>query len=365
MNSIRLSKSSFFQIVLLTFYVLLFLKSYVESGSIWQNVLTVSYIILGILMSFYFYSKLKENSAILVFISVMILTAFITSIFGENYRLEDIVLIFTYYGIAFIPLLFNLNYKLFLGFLYILLLFFIISMIRGVNPNELFNISRNFVSVVLLIGLSLYIISCVQNQRHPNFFVILLSFIISVWATGRGGIISIALILITYPFISKIRKWYKFLILFFLAIFTFTVYSYFEDILFQFGLGRFSSMGLVDIRSEINADYLEKLLSSTRYILFGVPLSEIPSIVELDYNPHNSFIRLHIFYGLVGFIFLFFVIIYSIIHYLKTKNFFFMILLIALLIRSYVDSTSFHGPLDPPIYIFLFYALKNISFKKK
>jgi hypothetical protein len=364
MSSIRLQKSLFFQIVLLTFYVLLILKNYVESEGTLQKILTVSYIILGILMSLHFYAKLKRNSAILFFMSLMILAALLTSVLGENYRLEDIILMFTYYGVAFIPLLFKLNYKLFLGFVYVQLFFFIISIIREVNPNELFNVSRNFVSVVLLIGLSLYIISCVQNQRHPNFFVILLSFIISIWATGRGGIISIALILITYPFILKIRKWYKFLILFFLIIFTGVVYSYFEDILFQFGLGRFSSMGLVDVRSEINADYLEESLSSIRYILFGTPLSKIPLIVELDNNPHNSFIRLHIFYGLVGLIFLFFAVIYSIIHYLKAKNFFFMILLIALLVRSYVDSTSFHGPLDPLIFFFLFYALKDRSFKK-
>jgi hypothetical protein len=348
----------------LAFYVFFFLKSYVESGSALQNILIIGYIVLGLMMSLHFYNRLKKNSAILVFISAMILTACLTSIFGENYRLEDIILIFTYYGVAFIPLMFDLNYKLFLGFLYVLLLFFIISIIRGINPNDLFNISRNFVSVVLLIGLSLYIISCVQNQRNPNFLVILLSFIISIWATGRGGIISIGIILITYPFFLKVKKKYKFLALFFLIVFVFLVYFYFEDILLQFGLGRFSSMGLVDIRSEVNAYYLDKSLSSTPYILFGVPYSEIPLIVELDYNPHNSFIRLHAFYGLLGFIFLFFAVIYSDLYYLKTKNYFFMILLIVLLIRSYVDSTSFHGPLDPLIYFFIFYTIKDISFKK-
>ena len=124
-------------------------------------------------------------------------------------------------------------------------------------------------------------------------------------------------------------------------------------------------MGLQDSRTDINQDYISKSTNSLSYVLFGSPLLDIPSIAEVEGNPHNSFIRLHVYYGLFGFIFVIFILISTVIKLLINSQYLLLYFTISLLIRSATDSAAFHGALDPLIFFSVFFAFKNrIIFSK-
>jgi hypothetical protein len=347
------------------------LKNYIVSeNSILPNALTAGYLVLGIMATLNF--KLKKNSVMLLFIVAMILLACTTALFGPNYRINDVLLIFCYFGIALIPVYYKLNHKLFLWFAYIITLFFVPFLLSNTDPNHVFNInyvSRNYISCVLLIGLAYHIISCFQNDKTPNFILITLSLAIAIWAIGRGGIIAIGFIWLAYPFLLKIKTKYKIWMFIGIIGLSFFVFFNFKDVLFQYGLGRFKSMGIGGERENINGEYLQATLQSVRNFLFGCPLSKIPTIValgidpNLPINPHNAIIRAHVYYGIGGLLLLLGILQFAAYKFFVTRNYLLLVLLISLLLRSSVDSTAFHGPFDTMIYALLFYAIK-ISTKR-
>jgi hypothetical protein len=362
---IPLTNSTIAQASIILFQVLIMLKNYTENVMLFK-IVTACYITLGLLVTFC--SKLKVRSPVLLFIATMILFSGITALFGPNYRTNDIILIFFYFGIALIPIYYKLNYKVFLWFAYLIVLFFVPFIIQNTDPNDVFNpayTSRNFISCVLLTGLAYHIISCFQNDKRPSFILIILSLIIAIWAIGRGGIISIGFILVAYPFMLKIRTRYKVLIFSAIAALSLIAFFVFKDVLLQYGLGRFTSMGMGSERANINSDYLEASLHSIRNFLFGCPLYKIPALISLGIdpnlpiNPHNALIRAHVYYGLGGLLLLMGVILFASYKLLITRNYILLILLISLLFRSLLDSISFHGPFDTMIYTLLFYSIKK------
>jgi hypothetical protein len=368
---IPLTNSAIAQAAIILFHVLLMLKSYVGTDNeLLAKIFTASSISIGLLVTFRF--RLKANSLILLFITLMILFACAAALLGPNYRVNDIILVFNYFGIALIPVYYTLNHKVFLWFAYIIALFFVPFIISGADSNYVFNInyaSRNYISCVLLIGLAYHIISCFQNDKRPNFILITLSLIIAIWAVGRGGIIAIGFIWISYPFMLKIKVRHKILIFMLIAISSLVAFYIFKDVLLQYGLGRFKSMGMGGAREDINADYLQATFHSFRNFLFGCPLNEIPAIValgidpNLPVNPHNAFIRIHVYYGLGGLVLLIFMLTFSAYKFFRARNYLLLVLLMSLLARSAVDSISFHGPFDTIIYALLFLAIKNYRVK--
>jgi hypothetical protein len=332
---------------------------------------TAGYVALGILITFCF--KLKGNSLVLLFIVAMILCACITALFGPNYRINDMLLIFCYFGIALIPVYYKLNHKLFLWFAYILALFFVPFLIANTDPNDVFNpayASRNIISCVLLIGLAYHIIACFQNNKTPNFILITLSFLIAIWAIGRGGIIAIGFIWIAYPFMLKIKRRYQLLMLAGFIVLALFVFFSFKALLLQYGLGRFVSMGMGGERENINADYLQATFHSVRNFLFGCPLNEIPTLVALGIdpnfpiNPHNGIIRAHVYYGIGGLLLIVFMSMLSAYKFFTTHSYSLLVLFMALFMRSMVDSISFHGSFDTMIYALIFYAIKDYRVAK-
>jgi hypothetical protein len=320
----------------------------------------LSYVIIGLLLSLFLYFKLTEKTISNFLITFLLLFALTTSIFSSNYRYEDILLIFSYFGLGLIPAFFTLNKKLFTVFAYLIISFFFYQMFNGILPDFMFpRTSRNFISVCLLIGCSYHIISCIQNSSRPSFFIFLCSFIISIYAIGRGGIISFAILLFFYPFTLDIKLKYKVLIVFSFLLISVSGLLYFQTFLNDSGLKRFDSMGIESERSSINSDYLIAALKSPISMFFGADYNRIPSIVFVELNPHNSFIRLHVYYGLLGFIIFISFLVYSMIIFFSKRQYIYLLLISVLLIRSFLDSSAFHGPFDPIIFGLIFIAVKN------
>lgn len=356
----------FLQFIIPIFYLLIFFKNYIgEQNKEVQLVFTGLYIFIGVILTIILVPRVQRNSLIAIVIYSLIILSLITSIFSENYRIEDNILIFTYFGIALIPFFVTLNYTIYKVFAYSIILFFLVQIINGVNSNNIFDVSRNFISVSLLWGVGFHIISCFQNNRIPSILIIILSLAVSIWATGRGGIIAFSLLLVFMPFLIKTNKFYKFMVIgFIIGLSIYTFYNLY-DLLFEFGLGRFEDMQFESERSTINNDYLNCIFISISNLMVGANIMDIPSIIEVDGNPHNSFIRLHVYYGLFGFVLLFSLLTFTTIKLFFKKNYLYLLLLIVLLVRSAVDSIAFHGPFDPLIYFLIFHAIANVEIINK
>ena len=356
MNSAENKEGNFLiQLIIPLYFGLLLAKFYfAERIPILSTLLTVSFVSLGFFTLLFVITKFKKNALIPNFIFLLLLCIVSTFPLSENYRIFDLFLVVNYLGIGLLPLFYNLNFKLYRVFAFLCVLFFIPYIVTGVGPSEIFAVSRNFISVVLLIGIGYHMISCVQNDKNVNFLLILLGLFISLWAIGRSGIAVFAILLLTVPFISNYRFIYKLLLLTLILVAGIYAFNIFSDTLFKTALYRIERSGGEEERTTMNQEYLDVTFSSLKNILFGTNLHEIESLKEVDYNPHNSFIRLHIYYGLIGFISIISLICYAFKDYLFTKNRLYFLLLFVLLFRSAVDSTAFHGPLDPLIFSLLF-----------
>lgn len=357
-NSIHLKDNAKASNVLWLFYVSLFFK------------FTFSTTSLGLLFSFLstfialsitcvLYNQLTKFNQFKKFILLMFLFAVSCSVYSNNYRLNDYLLSIQYFGVALIPIFYKLNYSLFKWTLIILILYFIFHIVIGTNPNNIFSTSRNTVSIFLLIFYSYHVISAVQNKYPINIVLLCASFFISIWAMGRGGIVSIGFLLIVMPFCRDNKISIK-LLLTYILIFIVLIYIvvHFGESVLKSALMRFDSMGMdSNGRDEPNAEYLRLVFSSVFNFLFGGNLVDNPVFEALDLNPHNSLIRLHVYYGFCGFLLVAFFSIRSLIKYLIGINWVYIVLFLALFMRSLVDSAAFHGPFDGILYYLILYPI--------
>ncbi|MCS4227934.1 hypothetical protein [Sphingobacterium sp. BIGb0165] len=354
------------QFIIPAYFIFLISKFAIGDSIPGANALFTSlFVMMGYSALFLLLRRFTKGAIIPAFVSLLVFCVLFIVPFSENYRLVDFFLVFNYFGIALIPIFYTLNFKIYRLLAYLTICYFFFFIIKGTVPDEVFSISRNFISVVLLISVGFHIISATQNNRKPSPLILVLALFVAVWGVGRSGIFSFSVLLVLIPLLSNYKFLYKFLLISLILILSIYAYTYFADSIFYTALYRIENMGAEDVRETMNQEYLKTTFTSLSNIIFGTPLLDIESLAQVEYNPHNSFIRLHIFYGLFGFIIIICSIIYALIKYVKIGNYVFMVLLMVLLFRSSVDSTAFHGPLDPLIFYLLFMPLKNIKLVKR
>ena len=140
----------------------------------------------------------------------------------------------------------------------------------------------------------------------------------------------------------------------------FYIYNFYGEYIFSIGFARFQSMGIQDSRTDINAEYISESSRTIQNLMFGSPLDNVIAIKEVEGNPHNSFIRLHVYFGIIGVVIFISIFILSIFKLFKMRAYLLLYLLFALLLRAFTDSAAFHGVFDPLIYFLLFYPLKSL-----
>ena len=170
-----ISKYKLIEKIPLLYCILIFLKFYI--GPEYQpvnNIVASLFILIGFGANFFFLSKLKNKSFIFYFIFLFLSSSIITALFSSNYRVQDLILIYSYIGFGLIPIFQRLNYLFFKMFAYLVIAFFVYLIFVGVDASEVFNVSRNFISIFLLIVVGYHIISSYQNQLTPSFLIIIL-----------------------------------------------------------------------------------------------------------------------------------------------------------------------------------------------
>jgi hypothetical protein len=363
---VLLSKNFFYGALIPTFFLFLFIKFFIsEDKALLLIILNLLIVLLGVLITVKFFIKNYPSFFVHKFIGFLAACAIVNFIFSPNCRIQDLFLSISYIGLALIPLYIKLSYKFYKWVLVFAITYFFALMYLDTDPNDVFNVSRNFVSIFLLIIFGLHLISSIQNNEQPSLLLLFACFLISIWAVGRGGILTFSFLVILYPLVVKLKLKYRLIILVLYVLGSLYVFNFYSDYILKIGFERFQSMGIQDSRTDINQDYINKSINSFSNFLFGSPLKDIPSIAEVEGNPHNSFIRLHVYYGLFGFIFVIFILVSTAIKLLINMQYLLLYFTIALLIRSATDSAAFHGALDPLIFFSVFFAFKDNIITKK
>ncbi len=188
----------------------------------------------------------------------------------------------------------------------------------------------------------------------------------SIFAVGRGGIVSIGFLLCIVLIInirnisgellnSRRKKALYILILFF---FVLCGYFWGDANVYEKLFGRFFSLGMNNHgRFDIWISYYHKTFENIVYIMEGAPISDIPYIFyRYAGNLHNSILNIHAFNGLISVIIVFLFAIQTIFSSIKKKQFLFLSCFIAITFRGLTDQV-FWGTVGTPV--FMFFLLKQ------
>ncbi len=252
---------------------------------------------------------------------------------------------------------------------YSLAVYFLSFMLTGIDISSVmeFN-SWNGISMLMLVAcISLYIILSMENKKI-DLKPAVVTLIISIWGVGRSGIISSSVLLLGLIFV-KFRAKPKYIVI---------IYLFIASLLFVFlifGIDYYlyeaeNANAVRHLEESMARSQSERLPIWTNYynnldisrVIFGVNVAEDPwpEGERLAYNYHNSFIFLHAQTGIMGLITLALMIL-SILKFYRI-NPVFLILLMALILRSSTDSVIFFSRFDFVPFFFIFYFLKRRPF---
>ena len=326
---------------------------------------------IGIVM---FVISRKPNTAFSIVAIVYFISGILNIITVGNLTLNDVIADIFFFGIAYIMLVCPCTYFQGTISFYIMYLTFLSMYLRGANTHSLLTSSGNYISVLLIIAVSLYYISLEQSERQMMIWDVapaFLCFFLAVWAKGRGGILSTGLlvVLMMIQLMLQIQsKNRKRILVFFILLFSIGVVMLLPDFSITkwfFSLGKWAYRGTDNsARAQIWSSYLEKMSENLIYILFGAPLDQISVISRLGGNCHNSFLQLHAYNGLLMIMVFLLYLVRSLVFYIKSKNWICISMLLVFCIRALTDKFIF-GQYGMPLMLYFilrpYYQVKPIS----
>lgn len=225
------------------------------------------------------------------------------------------------------------------------------------------NVSENYLSVILIMNIiTIYMVKFRQKETItilPAF----IGFFLSIMAIGRSGIVTSGFLLVLVLWL----KWRHFSVLkkavSFLALITpilaimFLKWGAILNILENMSVfEKFTNGGLDSpSRDIIKEAYLSNINSFTFFV--GYNYADNYWFQHYGLNPHNSYIRLHYFSGILFFVIIL-LLLMSLLKLVK-KNIFFAGMLAVILIRSWTDSVIFLTLFDYVLVLLVLTALYN------
>ncbi len=240
----------------------------------------------------------------------------------------------------------------------------------GVGSNVYLAVSNNYISIFLLAPLLIYYVK--KEMYHcaisikPAIIVWVMCFI----GGGRGGLLVASFLLCCllfyrYKKMPNVRE--KFLISFIFPVFVITAATVLLPVVINhFGdyrvVSRFMEIGFnSDSRLRMWREYFE-LLKDSKYLLLGGPLGEVFWAAKFyNGNLHNSFLMVHAFFGLGGFIAIVIMMMSSFKFAVQQQRWIFIICFIAFCMRAFTDHVFGCYRLTP---VFLFFLLYPIAERK-
>jgi len=242
--------------------------------------------------------------------------------------------------------------------------YFLLSIIGGRSLDELLDSSRNFISVIMMTSSTVLTVIAYRQTGRIIIWPSVVTTLLSILAIGRGGILfsSCMLLGVIYSANIKVFSNHKLIAYLLLGVVVIVVLLNFNSISGIFEslsvFERMQSRGLHDYwREHLMEEYLGHMDEGT--ILFGYDYSTNPEFNFLDNNPHNSFIRLHSYTGIMAFPLLICVVV-VLCRFLK-QNLLYFFLFISLLGRSYTDVIWFFMCYDFVFFLFILLGTQNTA----
>lgn len=316
-------------------------------------------------VEFYVY---RPNHKICFFIvGLFVISIFNYSIGGNGSISSPIKVVFQYSPVAF----FLCKKKNPSKVLWLSISFFIALLVESawiMSPDNYTlweGVSRNYISIFLILSLFLITVIFEKEEEQIPFFVPILFFLLCLLGVGRGGIIAGTLYLGLMLFLNITRyskpnsKIFKFTVCTILVLFCFVLLYAASDYWLDRFLSRFVSGSVAnsnDGRMRIYLTYLTRAFSSFKNFLFGVNSRLISESLnfEIGINLHCSYLQLHSvlgLFGITGFLFLSFRSVY---YLKKKKRYQSLCLLIVLMVRILTDYAIF-GFITDIIFLYYFY----------
>ena len=303
----------------------------------------------------------RELHSIILYAGLHMLTIITNYLIIGNTTINSITLALAFLGITF--LLFSYKWSVIQGaIVYYIHLLLMAGRLLYNGGRVLLLGSNNYVSVLIIIAASLYYIAVEREKNSIRLIDLLpavLSFILSVWAGGRGGILSTAIlmVLIVLLYIKTItnRSLRRTIVAVLCVLLGTIVLIITNTSLYQIfmSLGKWGSRGKDNAaRIGIWRAYLLKTIESPRYLLLGAPFEMIPEILRYDGNCHNSFLQLHAFNGITMLLLFIVYSIRSFKSYISKHKYIYAILLLVIIVRGMTDKFIF-GQYGMPIMVFL------------
>lgn len=278
--------------------------------------------LLYVFLYFLVYLIKKPSSVISILVSIFTYTSTACLLFDR--RINKTIMLFIYYG----ALAFILSYLISIGF----------SLVdrQSVFAKHSMNYSALFVAVYLIP----YYMACQNRDEVPSPIPAYICFVVSVLSYGRGGIIMGGILvggtIIKNVFLNDRSKvWKKILILISLAIVSYYAVGYY-DYYSKYFL-KFSTYGMGSSREYIWREYIANALSSLDNILFGYNTRNSSLLTYYNGNLHNSYLMLHKFWGIIGFIITSCFIFRGMRDIFTKKKYDLFVLLFAILAKSFTD----------------------------
>lgn len=315
----------------------------------------------GIYGIFLLIFKRKYHKKILISLFLIyFVSCFISPYFSNNRNIFGSIFSVFCFGVGIVMLNHPIRFCYGKICFWVTALWMFLYFLMGVPNDQVFiNSSENYISVILIIAAAFYYVGLYNSGKKisiVSFSPAVISFMLSVWGNGRGGILCTLLlnVLVFFSYIHQKRNKGK--DLFLVRVLVFSVLcimvfagGYLLDTISNLGN---MSKGMESSREIIWLSYYEEMSASLTNFLFGVPYSEMPMMIELENNTHNSFIQLHAECGFFAFAIFLILTINSFKYYLSTKKQLLFAMVFTIFARCLTDVFAF-SEIGMPIFLYL------------
>lgn len=316
------------------------------------------------------YSVPLKNKAVFIVVSTIVYISYmsLSSIFiDRDFSLSVYNSFYSYYIVSYI-VLFSNDGKYYLRYIYnyfyiIVSAIFLILLI-GFDPSDIFSGSRNTISLLLIpMGAILILDKRLQLKKLSGLAFYLMIFFSSTMSLGRSGIITSILLLIAFFFYSTNNINYRSIFIVALSVIILVLFlnTYYDTIINISYFDYLNNRGIEDdYRETMRREYLSSL--NPYNVVLGISLSSLPYISSYSNNPHNTYLFLHSYLGLLFLLVFFFVLLYWLKLFFR-RDLASILAMTAIILRFSTDSASDITML-PIIFVFLLF-FREVRFPRK
>lgn len=359
---------------ILSILTILFFFAYLRMYFVGNGIDGYFFYAISVLMAVigFFNIGMKWKLSVLLFIIVIFITGILNVFFVGNNTISKLMYSLICVGIVAVLGKNDISRATFLFSYYMFYLLIGYKMFfKGVQHIFAYS-SENYVSVILMMPLFLFYSKFESKDEKVPIIHAILYAIICILAGGRTGImIGILLVLgiaiYNYYFIGKKNKVNKFfvfmigsialIVIVFSILENMTVIANRFTFLEHFQRSGFSSKSRLAIWSEYYLGAIHNLKS----FLLGWDCKNGLLIRAYNGNPHNSFLNIHMYNGVILLIILFVMSIRTIILKMKRKQYMFCISFFLFIVRSFFDSVFWN---NYGTVFFMFFILTPYLFDK-